>query len=120
MAEAIPAPQTVVDEASGVSETVLGNGLTILVKPQPDNPMVTCMIWYAVGSRDESVGETGLSHYLEHMLFKGTEKLPPGEIDRLTQRNGGTSSTSGSTTRTTSSWRRWAPRCSRWGATTIR
>ncbi|MBL9087529.1 MAG: insulinase family protein [Planctomycetia bacterium] len=92
--EATPAPKTVVDEASGVSETVLGNGLTILVKPQPDNPMVTCMIWYAVGSRDESVGETGLSHYLEHMLFKGTEKLAPGEIDRLTQRNGGTNNAS--------------------------
>lgn len=82
-------PATVVDEASGVSETVLGNGLRILVRPQPDNPMVTTMIWYAVGSRDEGVGETGLSHYLEHMLFKGTERLKAGEIDALTQRNGG-------------------------------
>lgn len=82
-------PSTVVDAASGVSETVLANGLRILVKPQPDNPMVTTMIWYAVGSRDEGVGETGLSHYLEHMLFKGTETLPPGAIDRLTQKNGG-------------------------------
>jgi len=94
VSEATPAPQTVIDEASGVSETVLDNGLTLLVKPQPDNPMVTCMIWYAVGSRDEGVGETGLSHYLEHMLFKGTSILKPGDIDRLTQRNGGTNNAS--------------------------
>lgn len=84
-----PVQSTVLDEASGVSETVLGNGLRVLVRPQPDNPMVTTMIWYAVGSRDEGVGETGLSHYLEHMLFKGTERLKAGEIDALTQRNGG-------------------------------
>jgi zinc protease len=86
--------KTVIDPASGVSETVLDNGLTILVKPMPDDPMVTTMIWYGVGSRDEDVGETGLSHYLEHMLFKGTEKLRPGEIDRLTQKGGGTNNAS--------------------------
>ena len=87
-------PSTVVDAASGVSETVLANGLRILVKPQPDNPMVTTMIWYAVGSRDEGVGETGLSHYLEHMLFKGTDKYPKGAIDKVTQMNGGSNNAS--------------------------
>ena len=54
----------------------------------------TAMIWYAVGSRDEEVGGTGLSHYLEHMLFKGTEKLPVGSIDRITQANGGSNNAS--------------------------
>ncbi len=89
-----PTPQTVVDEASGVSETVLPNGMTLLVKPQPENPVVTTMIWYAVGSRDEGVGETGLSHYLEHMLFKGTDRYTKGAIDKLTQLNGGSNNAS--------------------------
>lgn len=87
-------PRTVVDEASGVSETVFQNGLTLLVKPQPENPVVTTMIWYAVGSRDEGVGETGLSHYLEHMLFKGTDRYTKGAIDKLTQLNGGSNNAS--------------------------
>jgi len=87
-------PKTVVDEASGVSETVYGNGLTLLVKPQPENPVVTTMIWYTVGSRDEGVGETGLSHYLEHMLFKGTDRYTKGAIDKATQRNGGSNNAS--------------------------
>ena len=86
--------KTVIDEASGVSETVFENGLTLLVKPLPDDPVVTTMIWYAVGSRDEGVGETGLSHYLEHMLFKGTDKYPVGAIDKVTQLGGGSNNAS--------------------------
>src|SRR5436190_8672576 len=80
-----PMPATTIDEGSGISETKFSNGLTLLVKPQPDNPACACFIWYTVGSRDEDVGETGLSHYLEHMLFKGTKKLPVGSIDKITQ-----------------------------------
>lgn len=87
-------PVSTLDKSSGVSETVFPNGLRLLVKPQPDNPLVTCMIWYAVGSRDEDVGETGLSHYLEHMLFKGTDKYPKGAIDKVTQMNGGSNNAS--------------------------
>jgi zinc protease len=88
------APKTVLDEASGISETTLGNGLRLLVKPQPENPVCACMIWYAVGARDEDVGETGLSHYLEHMQFKGTDKYPKGAIDKVTQKNGGSNNAS--------------------------
>ena len=79
---------------NGVVETTLPNGMRILVKPMPDDPLVTSMIWYAVGSRDEDVGETGLSHYLEHMMFKGTDRRPPGTIDKETQRGGGTNNAS--------------------------
>lgn len=50
---------------------------------------MTTMVAYRVGSSDEDLDHTGLSHYLEHLMFKGTEKLMPGDIDRLTQRNGG-------------------------------
>ena len=47
------------------------------------------MIWYRVGSRNEELGQTGKSHFLEHMLFKGTDRFKKGEIDLLTLKNGG-------------------------------
>ena len=47
------------------------------------------MVAYKVGSADEDLDQTGLSHYLEHLMFKGTDKLKPGDIDRITYRNGG-------------------------------
>jgi len=67
----------------------LPNGLRIYMKPIPGSPVVTSMLAYKVGACDEDLDQTGLSHYLEHLLFKGTDKLSPGDIDRLTQRNGG-------------------------------
>ena len=87
-------PATTLDAATGISETVYKNGLTLLVAPRPDDPVVSCQIWYRVGSRDEDCGETGLSHFLEHMLFKGTDKYKKGDIDRLTQKNGGSNNAS--------------------------
>lgn len=73
-----------------VVERTLPNGLTVLVWPRRTAPVVTTQIWYRVGSRDELPGATGLAHFLEHLLFKGTRKYKKGEIDRLTYRNGGT------------------------------
>ncbi len=73
-----------------VRKTVLKNGLVILTKELHAAPIVTTMVWYKVGSRNEEIGQTGKSHFLEHMLFKGTHKLKKGEIDRLTVKNGGT------------------------------
>ena len=67
----------------------LPNGLRVFMKPIPGSPVVTTMLAYKVGACDEDLDQTGLSHYLEHLLFKGTDKLSPGDIDRLTQRNGG-------------------------------
>jgi zinc protease len=67
----------------------LRNGLRVYLKPIPDSPIVTTMVAYKVGSADEDLGSTGLSHYLEHLMFKGTLKIMPGDIDRLTLRNGG-------------------------------
>jgi zinc protease len=63
--------------------------LTVYLKPVPNSPVVTVMTAYKVGSSDEDLTATGLSHYLEHLMFKGTEKIKPGDIDRLTLRNGG-------------------------------
>lgn len=72
-----------------VRRTVLTNGLVVLTKEVHTSPIVTSMIWYRVGSRNEELGHTGKSHFLEHMLFKGTDRFKKGEIDRLTLKNGG-------------------------------
>lgn len=67
----------------------LENGLRVYLLPVKNAPLVTTMVAYRVGACDEEKDQTGLSHYLEHLLFKGTDKLVPGDIDRATQRNGG-------------------------------
>ena len=70
-------------------EETLPNGLRVYLLPIPSSPVVTTMVAYKVGASDEEKSQTGLSHYLEHLLFKGTAKLNPGDIDRATQRSGG-------------------------------
>jgi zinc protease len=85
-------PPTAPDESfltRGVQKRVLANGLTVITKELHDKPVVATIIWYRVGSRNEELGQTGKSHFLEHMLFKGTEKYVKGEIDLLTLKNGG-------------------------------
>ena len=67
----------------------LENGLRVYLLPVKNSPTVTTMVAYRVGSADEEKDQTGLSHYLEHLMFKGTDKLMPGDVDRATQRNGG-------------------------------
>ncbi|MBI2962663.1 MAG: insulinase family protein [Deltaproteobacteria bacterium] len=72
-----------------VREATLANGLKILVLPVTKAPVVTLQIWYRVGSRNEKLGTTGLSHLLEHLMFKETDKLKPEEFSRIIQANGG-------------------------------
>ncbi|HXK59020.1 MAG TPA: pitrilysin family protein [Acidobacteriota bacterium] len=67
----------------------LPNGLTVLVREDHSNPIVASMIWYRVGSRVERPGNIGISHLLEHMMFKGTRNYAKGEIDYITTRHGG-------------------------------
>lgn len=74
---------------SDVKRTVLSNGLTIITKEVHTHPIVSQMLWYRVGSRNEELGQTGKSHFLEHMLFKGTDRYAKGEIDLITMKNGG-------------------------------
>jgi zinc protease len=74
---------------AGLQVHTLPNGLRVYLLPVPGSPTVTTMVAYKVGAADEDKDQTGLSHYLEHLLFKGTDKLLPGDIDRATQRNGG-------------------------------
>jgi len=72
-----------------VQKTILSNGLTVLTKEMHDKPVVATMVWYRVGSRNEELGQTGKSHFLEHMLFKGTDRYKKGEIDLITHLHGG-------------------------------
>lgn len=71
------------------SRNVLPNGLTVLTKEVHHVPIVTFWVWYRVGSRNERPGTTGISHWVEHMMFKGTPSLSKGDIFRLVNANGG-------------------------------
>jgi len=74
---------------ANVQEYELDNGLKILVKEDHRAPVVVSQIWYKVGSSYEHEGITGISHALEHMMFKGTEKYATGEFSRIISENGG-------------------------------
>lgn len=73
----------------GVLRTTLSNGLTVLIKEMHHAPVATWWIWYRVGSRNELPGHTGASHWVEHMLFKGTPKYPATVLDKAISRDGG-------------------------------
>ena len=67
----------------------LSNGMDVLVIPDHRAPVVTHMVWYEVGAADETPGKTGIAHFLEHLMFKGTDKIEPGQFSRIVARNGG-------------------------------
>lgn len=68
---------------------VLPNGLTVVVVENHRAPVVTQMVWYRVGAADEEPGKSGLAHFLEHLLFKGTTTTAPGEFSAVIAENGG-------------------------------
>ncbi len=72
-----------------VFKHVLSNGLTVLVRPNHVIPKVSIQMWYGVGSKDEQTGEKGLAHLLEHMIFKGTEKLSESDINEISSKLSG-------------------------------
>lgn len=72
-----------------VSDFTLDNGMRAVVIEDHRAPVVTHMVWYRVGSADEPPGKTGIAHYLEHLMFKGTDKIAPGEFSRTIAENGG-------------------------------
>ncbi len=67
----------------------LDNGLEVVVVQNHRIPVVTSMVWYKVGAADEAPGETGLAHFLEHLMFKGTDTVKPQEFSKIIARNGG-------------------------------
>lgn len=74
---------------AAVVRTRLRNGLEIRLKEIHSAPLISTWVWYRVGSRDEPTGRTGLSHWTEHMQFKGTPAFPAGVLDRAISRDGG-------------------------------
>jgi zinc protease len=72
-----------------VSHFTLANGLEVVVVPDHRAPVVTHMIWYKVGAADETPGKSGLAHFLEHLMFKGTEKNPGDTFSRQVAAIGG-------------------------------
>ncbi|HDQ71621.1 MAG TPA: insulinase family protein [Chloroflexi bacterium] len=77
------------ENADGLIQTQLSNGLSVLVKETHTAPVASFWVWYRVGSRNEHTGITGVSHWVEHMLFKGTPTYPKGVVDKLIAREGG-------------------------------
>lgn len=67
----------------------LANGLQVVVVENHRAPIVTQMVWYKVGSADEPLGKSGIAHFLEHLMFRGTKDVPPGDFSRLIAQNGG-------------------------------
>ena len=72
-----------------VSKHTLPNGLTILVRPTTTIPKVSSQLWYHVGSKDEGTGQKGLAHLIEHMIFKGTDRLSESDINTITHKLSG-------------------------------
>ena len=70
-------------------QTTLSNGLKILLKEVHTAPIISSWVWYRVGSRDEVQGRTGISHWVEHMQFKGTDQFPANILDKAISREGG-------------------------------
>ena len=67
----------------------LGNGLQVVVVENHRAPIVSHMVWYKVGAADETAGKSGIAHFLEHLMFKGTPDIPPGQFSKIVARNGG-------------------------------
>jgi zinc protease len=80
---------TVPAQAVDTREEILANGMKVLLVEVPKAPVATVQIWYRVGSRNEVMGRAGLSHMLEHMMFKGTPNHPKGTFSRTIRKNGG-------------------------------
>jgi zinc protease len=80
---------TSISLAAEPSEYFLSNGMKVLLVEVPKAPVATVQVWYKVGSRNEVMGRAGLSHMLEHMMFKGTARYPKGLFSRIVRKNGG-------------------------------
>jgi zinc protease len=87
IAQTPPARQT--HAASDISHFTLANGLEVVVIPDHRVPVVTHMVWYRVGSADETAGTSGIAHFLEHLMFKGTAKNPAGKFSKVLATIGG-------------------------------
>lgn len=86
---AVPVQAQTAPARSDIAHFTLKNGLEVVVIPDHRTPVVTHMMWYRVGSADETPGKSGLAHFLEHLMFKGTRAHPAGEFSKTVARIGG-------------------------------
>ena len=75
--------------ADQVTTFSLKNGMQAIVIEDHRAPVVTHMVWYRAGSADEKRGKSGIAHFLEHLMFKGTKAVPSGELSKIVEANGG-------------------------------
>ncbi|MBN2905319.1 MAG: insulinase family protein [Rhodobacteraceae bacterium] len=75
--------------ADTVTDFTLDNGMQVVVIEDHRAPVVVHMVWYRVGAADEPAGHSGIAHFLEHLMFKGTDEVGPGELSEIVQANGG-------------------------------
>lgn len=86
---ALSAPMALAEMPEGITHFTLPNGLETVVIEDRRAPVVVQMVWYRIGAADEVPGKSGIAHYLEHLMFKGTDTLEPGEFSRIVTANGG-------------------------------
>jgi zinc protease len=89
MALAVTAPYAFARELPRPETFTLHNGMEVVVITDRRAPVVTHTIWYRVGAADDPLGHSGIAHFFEHLMFKGTERIAPGEFSRTVARNGG-------------------------------
>ncbi|MFZ4809085.1 MAG: M16 family metallopeptidase [Hyphomicrobiaceae bacterium] len=86
---AFSAPMSLAQSGVRATEFRLANGLHVVVIPDNRAPVVTHMAWYRVGAADEPPGHSGIAHFLEHLMFKATDKIPAGQFSKIVSRLGG-------------------------------
>lgn len=86
---ALSAAPALAEMPEGISHFTLPNGLEAVVIEDHRAPVVVQMVWYKIGAADEQPGKSGIAHYLEHLMFKGTDRLGPGELSKTVTANGG-------------------------------
>lgn len=89
LAGALLAPLPAAAQVFNPTTYQLANGLQVVVVENHRAPIVTHMVWYRVGAADEPPGKSGIAHLLEHLMFKGTPTIPPGEFSKIVARLGG-------------------------------
>ena len=89
LAAVAPAITYAAQQPTRVGSFTLSNGLQVVVIPDHRAPVVTHMVWYKVGGADEPKGVSGIAHFLEHLMFKSTEKIPVGEFSKIVAKLGG-------------------------------
>jgi len=82
-------PAAAAEKLFNAESMTLQNGMKVVVIPNHRAPVVTHMVWYKFGAADEQPGKSGIAHFLEHLMFKGTPKVPDGQFSRIVKKLGG-------------------------------